>query len=78
MARGRRCLLILPFAPVFCPKVEMRVRTSCIFCRDGLQGDRLPLKWAAPLIAMLVIATWVSVIGVAWLGRLAISYLVSI
>ena len=75
---GQAVPAILPFAPVFCPKVKIRVRTSCISCRDGLQGDRLPLKWAAPLIAMLVIATWVSVIGVAWLGRLAISYLVGI
>ena len=46
--------------------------------RDGLQGDRLPFRWAAPLIAMLGIASWFAVFGVACLGRLTISYLLGI
>ena len=57
-------------------------KTSSIFHHEVLQGDRLPFRWAAPLIAMLVIASWGSVIGVAcgvaFLGRLTISYLAGI
>jgi len=53
-------------------------KTSSSIRYDGLQGDRLPFRWAAPLMAMLVIASWVSVIGVACLGRLAVSYLAGI
>jgi len=53
-------------------------KTSSIFRHEVLQGDRLPFRWAAPLIAMLVIASWGSVIGVACLGRLTISYLAGI
>jgi hypothetical protein len=40
--------------------------------RDGLQPDRLPLKQALPLIAILSIASWIGVIGIIRLGRLLV------
>jgi hypothetical protein len=51
-------------------------KASFIPRRDGLLCGRLPLRRALPLIATLSIASWVAVIGVIYLGRLAISYLV--
>jgi hypothetical protein len=53
-------------------------KTSYMPRRDELRGNRLPWKRALALIAALSIASWVAVIGVIHLGRLAISHLVGI
>jgi len=56
----------------------MAKTSSCIPRNYRLGGDRLPLRRAVPLVATLSIASWAAVIGVVWLGRLAISYLAGI
>ena len=57
---------------------EMAKTSSYIPRSYRLGGDRLPLRQAVPLVATLSIASWVAVIGVVWLGRLAINCLVGI
>ena len=47
-------------------------KTFSIPQRDGLQCGRLSLRRALPLIAALSIASWAALIGVVYLGRLAI------
>jgi len=56
----------------------MAKTSSCIPRNYRLGGDRLPLRRAVPLVVTLGIASWVAVIGVVWLGRLAINYLAGI
>jgi|KBSMisStandDraft_5_1062788.scaffolds.fasta_scaffold480730_2 hypothetical protein len=57
---------------------EMAKTSSYIPRSYRLGGDRLPLRQAVPLVVTLSIASWVAVIGVVWLGRLAVSYLAGI
>jgi hypothetical protein len=54
-------------------------KTSSYIPRSYRLGcDPLPLRRAVPLVAILSVASWVAVIGVVWLGRLAINYLAGI
>jgi hypothetical protein len=45
---------------------------------DTTTSSTLPPRLALPLVATLSIASWVAVIGVIYLERLAISYLTGI
>ena len=47
-------------------------KTSSIRRGRGIQYGRLPLRRALALIAALSIASWAALIGVVYLGRLAI------
>jgi len=68
---GSRPAALMSLPPDRClSKVRWRemAKTSSAPRRDGLQCDRLPFRWAALLVAIMAIASWVAIIVAARLA----------